>query len=473
MSMTSSSPSLPIPDTSNSLLDSNNPPKASDHAATGVFVKPHPKPSDLPLDSVPTTDHDSKHVLVVVGKRRRTKSTDTSQSLKVGSSTAPSPIPIMIEKSVVVVYHSESLSPPTSSSSLELSDTPSEESASPSLLEEGSASPKKKKWTRSLFSRSNSARKLKYSLEDREGGATTVSAPATPLPSVPVLKEHQQAQTSGSASVPSSPRIPAQKVLKKVPPPHLHLNLKSDHHPSKLHLSPADLSKVNAYFAYGPGPGDTVVTTAGSGSRIALHAPTTTPPTAKKTPIFSMTPRTPGGSIVPPHLFTPGHLVDREAFLEQVQRRQKAGNGSADIIDPLLARHNRPLSLVPELAESLYEEDESNGDNDNLRGEDSDDVGGHSSNEIDCYTVEAALAKIYQDMPIKDFEVTPDLDGTMAHHYEENSCGYFTVDPDWEISSCAEADCYFVEDPFCDDQKRARRNADAFTKFTDEFEKKP
>ncbi|KAK1225982.1 hypothetical protein PQX77_000685 [Marasmius sp. AFHP31] len=472
MSATSGTPSLSVSDTSYSLLDPKYLHKVSDRAATGVFVKPHPKLSDLPLDSVPTTDHESKHVLVVVGKRRRTKSTDTSQSLKtVASSSAPNTIPIMIEKSVVVVYHSEGLSPPTSSSSLELSDTPSEES-DPSLFEEGRASPKKKKWTRSLFSRSNSARKLKYSLENREGNATTtVSAPATPLPTVPVLKEHQQTQTSGSASVPSSPRVhSSQKVLKKVPPPHLHLNLKSDDHPSKLHLSPADLSKVNAYFAYGPG--DAVVTP-GSGSRIALHTPTTTPPTAKKTPFFPTTPRTPGGSVVPPHLFTPGHLVDREAFLEQVQRRQKSGNGSADIIDPLLARHNRPLSLVPELTESLDEEDVLCNDNDDIRGEVSDVVKRYSSHEIIGYTVEAALAMIYPDMPIEDLEAIPDLDGTMSHHYEESSCVYFTVDPDWEPSDCAEAECYFVEDPFSDDRKRDWRNADAFTKFNDGFEKRP
>ncbi|KAL0565609.1 hypothetical protein V5O48_016413 [Marasmius crinis-equi] len=434
MSPTSSPPVL-LPEAPSCVSDTKSV-KSLDRAAASVFVKPHPKLSDLPVESVPSTPgpttSDSKHVYVIM----RAKSIETVKS----------------EKSQAVVVLCSS--PPTSFSSLESDESDPSAIAAGAHQELESVPQKKKKWSK-VFTRSNSAKKPKSYLDDKDSVINaTLSAPATPLvpdtPSTsPKLPQH-----AGSKSVPSSPRIsrPSPKVLRKAAPPHLNLNLKPDYLSSKLHLSPADLSKVNAYFAYGSGdtPGPAVT------------------PASGKTPI-PMTPRTPGGTVIPPHLFTPGHLVDRESFLEQIHRRQR---GTADMVDPLLARvQRRPLSLVPELAEGT--------EDGCLSGD--DDVPRHD--EIAGYSVEAALAVIYEAGALEDshsdnendigkLRLPPNLpvDGIMSHS-EGSSCVYFTVDPEWKPMDGVDAVCYFVDGPFPENEQEIRRNADVLTRFNDGFER--
>ncbi|KAF9260459.1 hypothetical protein L218DRAFT_962617 [Marasmius fiardii PR-910] len=221
-------------------------------------------------------------------------------------------------------------------------------------------------------------------------------------------------------------------VLRKAPPPHLQLNMKSTHrpdvHPSQLHLSSADLSKVNAYFA--ASMSDTTLSVHSSHSTLGKNSPLATP-------------RSPGGTVIPPNLFAPGHLVDRGQLLEQIQRKRAAMDSGADVVDPMLRvlrlEHKRPLSLVPELVEGLEEE----------------------AQDLEVISVDDALAIMYPDLDVavhefeQEMTETPDL--------------YFVIDPGWEISLGSEVTCCFIDDPFPQDVPVARY-ADAFTHFSDRSE---
>ncbi|KAG7087455.1 hypothetical protein E1B28_013421 [Marasmius oreades] len=424
-------------------LETNNPrnklkgtgSSSSDRAGASIFVKPHPKLTDLPstaiFDTFPSP-HGGKPVHILIHKRLRTESTETlhaSPSLIEGPSLetqshSASEFPLVLSAP-------EPVSPP-SLSSLESDAGGSDVSM---VHRDPETTQKKKKWT--IFSRSPSIKKLK-SNEDKDG---TLSVPATPFTnlSAPTKIVEQQLTSESVHSSPDLSRSSTSNVLRKGPPPHLQLNAKSVHRPdvlpSQLHLSPSDLSKVNAYFA--PLLSDTETTTRSGTLTI---------------------PRTPGGTAIPPHLFAPGHLVDRGQFLEQLRCKRALMATTEDVLDPLLTTlrsEKRPLSLVPELPEELE-------NNDVTREEEEEGQTRDDAELIQDISVDAALAILYSDVTDAMSEDTSSCG--FKQDATEGTCLYFTTDPEWEASQELEATCYFIEDPFPEDA--VVRYADVFTQFS-------
>ncbi|ESK95921.1 hypothetical protein Moror_12329 [Moniliophthora roreri MCA 2997] len=220
----------------------------------------------------------------------------------------------------------------------------------------------------------------------------------------PQLHEHQCVPRR--LKLPSRPNTP--KVLKKPPPLNTEAMKHPDIRPQQPHLS--DLGKVNAFSSPTP---DLVL------------APFTWRSTYG--------PRTPGGTIIPNNLFTPGHLVDREVFLEQLHRQRVTTNDD----DDANWKHDlkkRPLSLVPELAEGMGDDD----DNDDLGTIAASTVVGVSvSDDIEALAVDLGLVEAL------------DL-GALVPHDPNGAEGYifFTVDADWNSQSGEDATCFFIDPPF-------------------------
>ncbi|EEB95757.1 hypothetical protein MPER_05222 [Moniliophthora perniciosa FA553] len=264
------------------------------------------------------------------------------------------------------------------------------------------AQQKKKKWV--LFTKSHKKDKVP---DVKENGHA--SAPSPPISTSdtndaspsganeshsPQLHEQQcVGSNSSTPKVPSRPNTPKALNTEALKRPDLE----------QLHLALSDLGKVNTFFAPGPDP-------------------VLTPSTGRST-YGPRTPRTPGGTIIPNHLFTPVHLVDREVYLEQLYRKRvTAIDDDASWWDDF---KKRPLSLVPELAEGMGDDD-------------SETI---AASTVGIVSVDDAIA-----MDLASIEAL-NLGGLVPHDPNGDYI-FFTVDADWDPQSGEDATCFLVDHPF-------------------------
>ncbi|KAK7044072.1 hypothetical protein VNI00_007788 [Paramarasmius palmivorus] len=285
--------------------------------------------------------------------------------------------------------------PPEACSTTQSTDNKSDEDHSDaSTGAEGEAQRKKKKWV--LFAKNL---KKEKSADGGENGYEFVS-----IPSIPANGDYPPPNSESASLTASQPRAPklssrfkSPNVLKKPPPLDTEALKRPDTHSQQPDLTPAEMSKIDASFSLDSAPL--------SGNKVALGP---------------KTPRTPGGTAIPSHLFAPGHLVDREFFLEQIRRKGAGLDGDG------ATWKKRPLSFVPELAESDDGKDEVSW----LRN------------------VSSAVAVEIDDERLAFDGVARDLDsemGELVPHCPEEAYVFCTVDAEWNSHSGEGATFYLHE----------------------------